>query len=581
MGIKIIAATLDDKQFTMYKENGDTILIPQGTPSLKDIVKAAIDSINKHGYFIYDENAYEKAITVSNSFNEFEKKTSGLVRFFKIAKEKVKQLFSESIEPVSAGVIPKPKMSTSIVDEIIANAQPVTEKTTQAGLHKQRVTANSRNETPNDRVEHAKDEDAEQSKATHTIVAVTDSGVVVPNVENIENQFKNANQCDGMVNFLNRLQDVDQSRIKQLLRFLERADLPIADDGSIIGYKALDKRSEENLEKGFSHLGYVDNYTGRVYQDAGCIVQMDKKLVDPNSRIECSSGLHIARRGYLSGFTATHIFLIKFNPEDVVALPNYDANKIRVCRYELLYKLPVELARQVRSNHPFTNTEEGKALLGKAIKGLYPQAQTVVTIKGDRGTDIEIVNVSNSQDAPAVRTTEEPLATSIEVTEEVLIPKVEVNEVIQEAEIKKPKQPTRSEKALAIYSKLLETTNVDEFSQLKMELLSFKKACKCTFKELGIPVSDLDSIKFTGKTEKPKQEKEKPVKTKKASSSGKPTKPKVVKPAGTRQEMLSLLPVKDKASAELLMDWKKKSKKGWAALGVDVENVTKIEKLLK
>lgn len=356
MSIKIIAATLDDKQLTLYKEDASILILPQGSPAIKDITTDAVKQISEKGYFEYDESAYIKQAE-STTFQDFEKKSSGLVRFFKIAKEKVKQIFSTHVEPMSVGNIPKPqsevaKVNEKVIDEIVANATPVTTITKNSGVHIQRSTTDIDKDTPKDAIRTKSDEDAEQEKATDTIVAVTAEGVVIPNVENIESQFAYANTSGNplaMINFLNRLKGVTPVRIKQLLRFLERADLPIADDGTIIAYKALRTVSGSDNPP-YKELDHKDDYTGRVFQGIGSFVFMDISLVDQNQNNECSRGLHIARRGYLKSFNATEIFLVKVKPEDVVALPAYDSNKIRVKAYHLLEKLSKETARRVLDN---------------------------------------------------------------------------------------------------------------------------------------------------------------------------------------------------------------------------------------
>lgn len=586
MPVKIIAATLDDKQLTLYKEDASILILPQGSPAIKDITTDAVKQISEKGYFDYDESAYTKQAE-STTFQDFEKKSSGLVRFFKIAKEKVKQIFSTHLEPMSVGEIPKPqsevnKVNEKVIDEIVANATPVTTITKQSNVHIQRSTV-SGNETPKDVVDRKSDEDDEQKKATDTIVAVTAEGVVIPNVENIESQFAYANTSgnpSAMVNFLNRLKGVNQARIKQLLRFLERAELPIADDGTIVAYKALREIAGSDKPP-YKELDHKDDYTGRVFQGVGSFVFMDISLVDQNQNNECSKGLHIARRGYLRSFNATEIFLVKVKPEDVVALPAYDSNKIRVKGYHLLEKLSEQTARMVRNNSKFTDTDEAKALLGKILKGQHIGITHMVQITEDRGMGLKVTPTELAK-APVVTEdfTEEAKAEAIEVMrDDIESPPVAPETVVAAT----PAKPKRSDIANAIYVRLLAASTLEEFTVIKEELQAYKKACKCTFKELGIPILKIDDIQppvpaAPKKEAKPKVQKPKVVKpSKKAEKVAKATQSK---PAGTKAEMLALLPVKDKASAEILMDWKKKAKKSWAALGVNDENVARITKLL-
>src|SRR5690606_22957135 len=158
----------------------------------------------------------------------------------------------------------------------------------------QRPTTESDGRTPNDRINNGKD--GHFDKHPETIVAVTKSGKIIPGVERIKSQFagaiKNSN-TKGIEIFLERISKVYKKRrhtVEDLLRFMERGDLPIADDGTIVIYKKLIRHNDKQ---------YVDGHSRNVIQKVGSFVYMEEALVDPDRRNECSNGLHVARRGYI------------------------------------------------------------------------------------------------------------------------------------------------------------------------------------------------------------------------------------------------------------------------------------------
>lgn len=64
-------------------------------------------------------------------------------------------------------------------------------------------------------------------------------------------------------------------------------------------------------------------------------VVMPREKCDPNIQNACSYGLHVGSYDYVSGFAygMDSILAILVSPRDVVALPEHDRSKIRVCRY--------------------------------------------------------------------------------------------------------------------------------------------------------------------------------------------------------------------------------------------------------
>lgn len=64
-------------------------------------------------------------------------------------------------------------------------------------------------------------------------------------------------------------------------------------------------------------------------------VTMPREKCDPDITVSCSYGLHVGSHSYVSSFGRgmDAVLAILVNPKDVVALPEYDHSKIRVCEY--------------------------------------------------------------------------------------------------------------------------------------------------------------------------------------------------------------------------------------------------------
>jgi hypothetical protein len=227
-----------------------------------------------------------------------------------------------------------------------------------------------------------------------TIVAVM-KDAVIPDAHKLETQFKRSNeQTDtiGMQKFMERVAAVAKQRshsVQDLLRFMQRGDLPVAEDGCIIIYKILRKR----ILPAHPKFTYVDCHSGNVPQRVGSYVYMDENMVDMNRNNECSNGLHVARREYIKHFSGDVVTICKVRPEDVIAVPSYDANKMRVCGYHIISELPNEDYEQLCHNKPISS-EKGLELLAQALAGQHAPINTKVKITAAKGTGIVITEIS-------------------------------------------------------------------------------------------------------------------------------------------------------------------------------------------
>jgi hypothetical protein len=221
-----------------------------------------------------------------------------------------------------------------------------------------------------------------------TTVAVVD-GKEIPGVEFLEKHMEHAVSTDnivGLQRFMERIAAVVDARghtVQELLRFMEKGDLPIADDGSIIAYKIL-KYDPEHKER------FVDCHSKKVSQTVGSRVSMDAKLVDPSRRVECSSGLHIARRGYIRSFSGELVVLVKIAPEDVIAVPRNEPNKMRCCAYHIVAQLDDAAYDLLRKDESMTTNEKAARILANVIKGNHVGVTEHVVIHGAKGDGVVI-----------------------------------------------------------------------------------------------------------------------------------------------------------------------------------------------
>jgi len=84
---------------------------------------------------------------------------------------------------------------------------------------------------------------------------------------------------------------------------------------------------------------FTDMYSKTMRIPLGVPVTQDRKECDADYRNECSNGLHVGATKYVEKYANWHhgenrtILVCYVNPANVVAVPQYDHSKIRVCEY--------------------------------------------------------------------------------------------------------------------------------------------------------------------------------------------------------------------------------------------------------
>ena len=118
--------------------------------------------------------------------------------------------------------------------------------------------------------------------------------------------------------------NMDETSIDGLFKFLKGARIPINTDGNIFAYKLI------------TH-DFKDVYTKKIDNSIGTTVSMDRKLVNANPKVTCSTGLHVCAHSYISSYSGEVLVICEIEPQDVVSVPvDYNFAKMRCCKYKVI-----------------------------------------------------------------------------------------------------------------------------------------------------------------------------------------------------------------------------------------------------
>lgn len=521
--VEIVAISVDTREAVLYHRDGTTTTLQQGDKRLPGIVKAAQDQIPETGYAIVDigEETPRRA-----EFNDVEQGTNGLIKFFKVAKKAVADFFAPSpekveetahVRPVDIGIKPGEKPIEVEIDPLVEAGAAVQ----QTLENKPAVKSNDQllDETRarmNILIGDAKGTDSpefhKRLREDETIVAVnTETGAILPEAQKLAPQFKVAAKLQnykGLTNFMKRLEPVLTGRrhsAADLMNFLEKGDLPIADDGTIVIFKRLNKQT------GY----YTDCHSGKVKQKVGSFVFMREGLVDPNRRQDCSNGLHVASLSYLSQFHGEVTIIGKVRPEDVFAVPEYNTNKMRVCAYHILGELPPAVRNAVNRGQAIDSIPEGAIILENVLRGNHIGVTQYVEIGGDKGSNLTITDVEGVEEVSLNQAVEAVTATTLDTTTdtrgeakvnyitEAPVKATDLVKPVQKASVEIPapvvaKQTTnRSSSMGSDFDEMVEAFAADfpeKAARLAQQLVDVKKKAKKSWGKLGFDEGDVLAI---------------------------------------------------------------------------------------
>lgn len=673
--ISIIALAVDSRNLTLWKPDGSTVVYPQSDSRVARIVSEAQ---TKGLGTILDQVEVNIApeVDLRTEYLEAEKNTNGFVRFFKVAKAKLKEFFEDGTGVPPARIVsdiklgnPTKALVSKAMDTFLAVQANEPEVTVADGCYDKRdnlmwvtgwdkdhdhislvrfisdvmmgwgldhtntmlrqewpiairavsddekgefakqaqnikgvcVVFTERDVTPfayipsketsnQDKLAAASEklaalgaistDDANfhtDVKEDEVVVAVTNNGVI-PGVENLQRHLRQSAKLKdykGFTKFLERLAPVIKDRlhsVEDLMKFMETAELPIADDGSILFLKRLKYKGTEDGKRVF-----VDCHSGNIRQWVGCKVQVREDLVDPDRRQDCSNGLHVASMSYIRSFGGNVTILGKVAPEDVFAVPEYNTNKMRVAAYHIIAELPEEERCNVNSGIYLSKTEVGKKLLNDAIVGNHSSPTTLVMVGGHYGTNLKYTNLSSGS-VEQFRTVANKEALNMEES---------LNEAVASEPVKatdlKPvvkKAPTVKEQIQELVKEFLNATTPEDklaAADLLVELRGKARKPWAAFDVSNDVVAKIADVRATYSC-KPIG---KPVKVAKA----KDAKPKLVLGAGKHADNLrSILndtSYSDYQKGHALQDYKRHAKKSFTAMGLTEEEAKLATKLTK
>ncbi|EBO1428234.1 hypothetical protein D5Q97_23480 [Salmonella enterica] len=416
------------------------------------------------------------------------------------------------------------------------------------------------------------------------MIAVTPAGVV-PGVESLQRHLRQASKLKdykGFSRFLERLAPVVKDRrhsAEDLMKFMETAELPIADDGCILFLKRLRSKGTDDLGRRV----FVDCHSGNIRQWVGCKVQVREDLVDPDRRRDCSNGLHVASMSYIRGFSGDVTILGKVAPEDVFAVPEYSTNKMRVSAYHILAELPEQERTNVNSGVYLSKTEVGKKLLNDAIVGNHQSPTDLVVVGGHYGGNLKYTQLSQVTKEQIRNTASKEAINMEEKLNEVLaaepVTPADVKPVAEPVEIKPAKAPTVKEQILELVKEFQNATSPEDKLAAADLLVELRGKAKKPWAAFGVDSSIVDALARARSTqERLVEAKAEPVKAIPAAKAVR-VKPGNGKHADTIRSWLNDSGMSDYQKAHSIHDLKRAAKKSYAALGLTEEECKAIDKL--
>lgn len=173
------------------------------------------------------------------------------------------------------------------------------------------------------------------SQFTKNVVKIV-NGQVVYNGEVVHNtvcdrilsHMREGKSARPLIRFLEKLLKNTSYRVrKQLYKFLEHENIPIAEDGDILAYKSV-------------RPNWTDWHTGTFNNSIGKTIEIPRGNVNDDPNIGCAMGCHVGAHSYALNFNNSegrHLIVCKVNPADVVSVPtDCSHQKIRCCKYTVV-----------------------------------------------------------------------------------------------------------------------------------------------------------------------------------------------------------------------------------------------------
>lgn len=122
-----------------------------------------------------------------------------------------------------------------------------------------------------------------------------------------------------------------------------------------------------------SEFHFTDNYSNTMDIMVGKPVSQARKECDDDVTVDCSNGLHVGNTGFVSKGSFGDIGLVVLvDPADIVAVPEYNVNKMRTCRYLPIDFIDYDGNRVIpySNNHEMFGASEDVLLRDTSVAGV-------------------------------------------------------------------------------------------------------------------------------------------------------------------------------------------------------------------
>ena len=170
-----------------------------------------------------------------------------------------------------------------------------------------------------------------------------------------------------LVNFLEKLYTNPQEESRtSLYEWIVRYGLRILPSGNFTAYKGVKIGAGGESLSINTGVAYVDGirHSGAIPNPTGAVIEMPRSLIDANTLVGCSVGLHAGTWEYASAWAQGRVVLVEINPRDVVSVPSdCEFQKLRVSRYTVLEEIDHKIDIVEEYCELYSDNDEDEAFL--------------------------------------------------------------------------------------------------------------------------------------------------------------------------------------------------------------------------
>ncbi len=141
-----------------------------------------------------------------------------------------------------------------------------------------------------------------------------------------------------IANYIERKMKNPSARaIQEMYNFLEHKGMPLTVRGTFLAYKGvtMDFWSINGNKETVVLQGRTDS-AGRILNEIGSVIEVERSSVDDDFRVGCSTGLHAGSLAYAKGW-GQRVVIVEIDPADVVSVPeDCSCQKLRCCKYTVI-----------------------------------------------------------------------------------------------------------------------------------------------------------------------------------------------------------------------------------------------------